>query len=98
MLDASDPRFYAEDNRPAYLQIHATDPVYWVEAEHTQPFWNVCRHDLIRDVGQDGDLFTTEFWQNTQRRVTDGEMLDVFPYSQELRFGTSRPVRGRLRA
>lgn len=61
MLDASDPRFYAEDNRPAYLQIHATDPVYWVEAEHTQPFWNVCRHDLIREVGQDGDLFTTEF-------------------------------------
>jgi cytochrome P450 len=61
MLDASDPRFYAEDNRPAYLRIHATDPVYWVDAAHTQPFWNVCRHDLIREVGQDGDLFTTEF-------------------------------------
>ncbi len=61
MLDASDPRFYSEENRPAYLQIHATDPVYWVEAAHTQPFWNVCRHDLIREVGQDGDLFTTEF-------------------------------------
>jgi cytochrome P450 len=60
-LDASDPRFYTEQNRPAYLQIHATDPVYWVEAEHTQSFWNVCRHDLIREVGQDGELFTTEF-------------------------------------
>ncbi|HEX3612654.1 MAG TPA: cytochrome P450 [Sporichthyaceae bacterium] len=60
-LDASDPRFYSEQNRPAYLRIHATDPVYWVEAEHTQPFWNICRHDLIREVGQDGELFTTEF-------------------------------------
>lgn len=61
MLDASDPRFYAEDNRATYLRIHETDPVYWVEAEHTQPFWNVCRHEEIREVGSDGDLFTTEF-------------------------------------
>jgi cholest-4-en-3-one 26-monooxygenase len=60
-LDASDPLFYAETNRPTYLRIHRDDPVYWVEAEHTQPFWNVCRHDLIRQVGQDGELFTTEF-------------------------------------
>jgi cytochrome P450 len=60
-LDASDPRFYTEANRPAYLQIHADDPVYWVDAEHTQPFWNVCRHDLIREVGKNVDLFTTEF-------------------------------------
>jgi cytochrome P450 len=60
-LDASDPRFYAESNRPAFLQIHADDPVYWVQAEHTQPFWNVCRHDLIREVGKNVELFTTEF-------------------------------------
>jgi cytochrome P450 len=60
-LDASDPRFYTEANRPAYLQIHADGPVYWVDAEHTQPFWNVCRHDLIREVGKNVDLFTTEF-------------------------------------
>jgi cytochrome P450 len=59
--DASDPRFYSEDNRQAYLDIHRDDPVYWVEAAHTQPFWNVCRHDLIREVGQDVELFTTEF-------------------------------------
>jgi cytochrome P450 len=60
-VDASDPLFYTEANRPAYLHIHADDPVYWVEAEYTQPFWNVCRHELIRQVGQDGELFTTEF-------------------------------------
>ncbi len=35
--------------------------MYWVEARHTRPFWNVCRHDLIREIGQDGELFTTEF-------------------------------------
>jgi cytochrome P450 len=60
-LDASDPRFYAEANRPAYLKIHADAPMYWVDAEHTQPFWNVCRHDLIREVGKNVELFTTEF-------------------------------------
>jgi cytochrome P450 len=60
-LDASDPGFYAESNRPTFLQIHRTDPVYWVDAKHTQPFWNVCRHDLIREIGQDSELFTTEF-------------------------------------
>lgn len=59
--DASDPAFYAEPNRTTYLGIHAEDPVYWVDAQYTQPFWNVCRHDLIRQIGQDGELFTTEF-------------------------------------
>jgi hypothetical protein len=37
-LDAGDQRFYSEQNRPAYLRVHATESVYWVEAEHTQPF------------------------------------------------------------
>lgn len=60
-LDASDPLFYTEANRATYLRIHRDDPVYWVDAEYTQPFWNVCRHDLIREVGQNGELFTTEF-------------------------------------
>jgi cytochrome P450 len=60
-LDASDPRFYEERNREAYLQIHSTDPVYRVEAAHAAPFWNVCRHDLIREVGKNVDLFTTEY-------------------------------------
>jgi cytochrome P450 len=58
-LDASDPRFYAEENRPAYLKIHAADPVYHVDAQHSQPFWNVCNHELIREVGKQAELFTT---------------------------------------
>ena len=58
--DASDPRFYQASNRPAFLEIHAGDPVYYVEARFTQPFWNVCSHDLIRDVGKDAELFTTQ--------------------------------------
>lgn len=60
-LDASDPRFYSEANREAYLQIHATAPVYRVEAAYAAPFWNACRHDLIREVGRDVQLFTTEY-------------------------------------
>src|SRR5207245_2830021 len=59
-LDASDPRFYGESNREAFLQIHAAQPVYKVDAAYAEPFWNVCRHDLIREVGKHVDLFTTE--------------------------------------
>src|SRR4051794_22812160 len=59
-FDASDPAFYAAANRPAFLEIHAADPVYWVEAEHSQPFWNVCRHDHIRTVGQNPEVYTPE--------------------------------------
>ncbi|HEX6390718.1 MAG TPA: cytochrome P450 [Solirubrobacteraceae bacterium] len=59
-LDASDARFYDERNRPAYLRIHAEHPVYRVDAAHSAPFWNVCTHDLIREVGKNAELFTTE--------------------------------------
>jgi len=57
--DPSDPRFYTEANRRAYLDIHRECPIYWVDARFTQPFWNVCRHDLIRDVGNNVEAFTT---------------------------------------
>lgn len=60
-LDASDPGFYAESNRSTFVHIHRTHPVYWVDAKYTEPFWNVCCHNLIREIGQDSDLFTTEF-------------------------------------
>ena len=32
-----------------------------VDAAYTKPFWNVCTHELIREVGKDVELFTTEF-------------------------------------
>jgi cytochrome P450 len=59
-LDASDPRFYEEPNRPAFLQIHAEHPIYRVDAEYSDPFWNVCSHELIKEVGQDTDLYSSE--------------------------------------
>lgn len=59
-LDASDPRFYEPANRPAYLRIHAEHPVYRVDAAYSAPFVNVCTHALIREVGKDVELFTTE--------------------------------------
>lgn len=31
------------------------------------------------------DLFTARWWQDTQRRVTDGEVIDIFPYEDRLR-------------
>jgi cytochrome P450 len=60
-FDASDPRFYEEANRPAFLEIHSRGPVYKVDAAFAKPFWNVCTHELIREVGKNVELFTTEF-------------------------------------
>jgi len=33
-----------------------------------------------------GDLLTPEFWQRTQREITDGHVQDFFPYSEAVRF------------
>jgi len=32
------------------------------------------------------ELLTPEFWQESQRRVADGEMVDFFPYPDDVRF------------
>ena len=79
--DASDPGFYTEANREAFLLIHAEDPVYWVDARYTQPFWNVCRHDLIREVGQNGELFTTEFGVHLNAAAFDIKTAGANPAS-----------------
>jgi cytochrome P450 len=60
-LDASDARFYQEENWAAYLCIHSTDPVYRVDAQFSRPFWNVCKHEYCKQVGMDLDLFSTEY-------------------------------------
>ena len=33
-----------------------------------------------------GDLFDTPFWRKTQKRLKKGEIIEVFPYAQKLRF------------
>ena len=75
-LDASDPRFYDEANRPAYLRIHAEHPVYRVDAAFAKPFWNVCTHDLIREVGKDVGLFTTEYGVHLENTAFETSGVD----------------------
>ena len=36
-------------------------------------------------LDQHSDLFTARWWQDTQRRVAAGEMIDIFPYEDRLR-------------
>jgi cytochrome P450 len=77
-LDASDPRFYEERNRPAFLRIHAEHSMYKVDAAFAKPFWNVCTHELIREVGKNVELFTTEYGvhlENTTFETSGGEGL-----------------------
>jgi len=32
------------------------------------------------------DLLTPEFWQQRKQRIMEGQLEDVFPYPQEIRF------------
>jgi len=32
------------------------------------------------------DLYGTDFWKNTQEKIENGELIDVFPYNENLRF------------
>lgn len=42
----------------------------------------------IRKIFDDlhGDLFETDFWHETQERLRKGEIIDVFPYGENMRF------------
>ena len=39
-----------------------------------------------------GDLLGVEFWQECQRRISAGEVVDFFPYDEALRFCNRFPV------
>lgn len=41
-------------------------------------------HDVF--VAEHGDLLDAKFWTAVQERNADGDVIDVFPYPQELRF------------
>jgi isocitrate dehydrogenase kinase/phosphatase len=41
-----------------------------------------------------GDLFQPEPWRVIQKRIEAGEMMEVFPYSDEARLGGTEDVRG----
>ncbi len=41
-------------------------------------------------LDQHGDLFQAEAWQDWQRRVRDGEYLEIFPYDESARLSTGR--------
>ena len=37
-----------------------------------------------------GDLLRPDFWLESQRRVADGEIVDFFPYPEDVRFSSRR--------
>jgi isocitrate dehydrogenase kinase/phosphatase len=48
-----------------------------------------------------GELLTPQFWQESQRRIADGEIVDFFPYAEDVRFCNrfaERPVSARRSA
>ena len=51
--------------------------------------------DLRRTfLDKHSDLLTARWWQEMQRRVADGEVIDIFPYEDRLRLGPTADGRG----
>src|SRR5579884_324548 len=82
----------------------APTPEAELEAE---PWYPVGRHDVfpeefetfllgdprVRDafMRHHADLVRPEFWQETQRRIAEGAIVDFFPYPEEMRFCNRYP-------
>jgi isocitrate dehydrogenase kinase/phosphatase len=72
------------------------EPTSIEEEFAAEPWFHVGEHDVfpeefqaflvpagpLRDafLAAHGDLLTVEFWQEVQRRLDAGEVVDVFPY------------------
>ena len=76
--------------RDEYEEL-ASEPYYHVG--HNDIFPEEFRRFLIgdRDIREiffklHGDLFDIVFWRNMQKRLNSGEIVDVFPYRDNLRF------------
>jgi isocitrate dehydrogenase kinase/phosphatase len=59
---------------------------YDVFPEEFEPFLLGDRQVRESFLRHHADLLTPEFWQASQRRVADGEMVDFFPYAESVRF------------
>jgi isocitrate dehydrogenase kinase/phosphatase len=59
---------------------------YDVFPEEFEPF--LLGDERVRDafLRHNADLLRPEFWQESQRRVGAGEMVDFFPYPEDVRF------------
>jgi isocitrate dehydrogenase kinase/phosphatase len=72
-----------------------------------EPWYPVGRHDVFPEEWETfvlgnpevreafrrhhADLLAPEFWQDAQRRVSEGEIVDFFPYPEEVRFRRRSP-------
>jgi isocitrate dehydrogenase kinase/phosphatase len=54
----------------------------------------VLGNPRVRDVflRHHAELLEPEFWQECQRRVSEGELVDFFPYPESARFSSSAPA------
>jgi len=78
------------------------EPRNHYEEFSSEPYYHIGLHDVFpeefgrflvgdrtfRKIFDDlhGDLFETSFWKEMQERIRKGEIIDVFPYSENLRF------------
>lgn len=74
----------------------------------SEPWYHVAKHDVfpeqfgvfllgnpkVRQVFMKyhADLLTAEYWQQRKQRIVDGQVEDVFPYPQEIRFVNLEPA------
>jgi isocitrate dehydrogenase kinase/phosphatase len=73
------------------------EPWYGVEGDEVFPeeFANFLLADpRLRELflRHHADLLQPEFWQAAQQRLERGEMMDFFPYPEEVRFSNRPPA------
>jgi isocitrate dehydrogenase kinase/phosphatase len=85
-----------------YKFRYIPEPRDHYEEMSSEPFYSVGEHDVFPEefprflIGRSdirelfykmhGDLYDVKFWVGVQERLRKGEMVDVFPYRQRLRF------------
>jgi isocitrate dehydrogenase kinase/phosphatase len=81
------------------LEAMSDDP--WFPVEDSDVFPEEHQRFLgmpseLREVffERHGDLFRVEPWQAVQERIAAGELMEVFPYSEEARLAGTEDVRG----
>jgi len=61
-LELVDPAYYAQNGPPhdIFRQLRAESRVHWCEVPRIEPFWAITRHEDIRFISRQPDLFLSE--------------------------------------